>query len=62
MTDWLKDLLGINRYVLAWDFIAGRGTHLKGRDSRSDTKFYAQRLASGMNKIYGAGTHWIERV
>jgi hypothetical protein len=60
MIEWLKDALGVNKYALVWDFIAGRGTHLKGRES-PHTKRFAERLAAGMNRDYGAGTHWVER-
>jgi len=56
----IKDWAGINKYALAWDFIAERGTHLTGREAPY-TKWFATRMAAGMNKKYGAGTHWIER-
>lgn len=56
----LKDWAGINKYALVWDFIAERGTHLTGREGPYSKRF-AARMAAGMNKDYGAGTHWIER-
>lgn len=51
----LKDLAGINRYALVWDFVTVNGSHLSGREL-GYTKLHAKRMASGMNKQYGAGS------
>lgn len=66
MLDFLKDLLGINRYHVAWDH-EYRGVRVTG-DTKSTawstwpkSKVFAQDDADRMNRIYGPGTHWIER-
>lgn len=65
MLDWLRDLFGINRYTLVWDF-EHCGTHLKGKhDGRmlgGMSKRFARRMADQMNRAYGTDGHWIERV
>lgn len=61
MLECLKDWLGVNKYVLVWDFVTKNGSHLKGRDCHVGNKWFAQRMAAGMNRDYGRGTHWVER-
>lgn len=61
MWNWLKDVLGINRYVVAWNFTFPNGHKYVSRDARTNTKRGAQYVARGMNRDYGAGSHWVER-
>ncbi|RUM99048.1 hypothetical protein EET67_05265 [Pseudaminobacter arsenicus] len=63
--NWLRDLLGINRYEVAWSWDSGRDTPYTGstrqfKGCRPMTKRRASRLARQMNNDYGAGTHWVE--
>lgn len=65
MGERLRDLLGINKYALCWDF-EHCGSRLTGRnDFRTlgwATKRQARRIAAQMNRAYGTDSHWIERV
>lgn len=66
MREWLRDMLGINKYVLVWDF-NHCGAYLHGRNDCRHlgwlTKREARRLARQMDAAYGvANGHWIERV
>lgn len=65
MSEWLKDLFGISRYKLVWDF-EHCGTRLKGEhDGRmlgGMSKRFARRMVDEMNRAYGTDGHWIERV
>ena len=61
MRAWLRDILGINRYEIAWDF-DHNGTHLSGRyQSRycksGMSKRFAARLARHMNRKYKTTAH-----
>lgn len=61
MLGWLRDVLGINKYVLVWK-VPFKTWTMEGRDDDHKTsKRFAERMAAGMNRDYGAGTHWIER-
>lgn len=64
MLDWIRDVCGINKYALVWDF-EHNGIPLKGRHDGlrlgGMTKHFAQRLANQMNRSYDTDGHWVER-
>lgn len=64
MVEWLKDWLGINRYILEWKIQWPSGDWYLG--DTSDHKYIghftrrsANRLAREMNHAYGKDTHWV---
>ncbi|RRY11422.1 hypothetical protein [Brucella anthropi] len=65
MIKWLRDVLGINAYEIAWDF-KSNGAHLKGRHDFRNlggmTKNVAIETVRSMNRLYGEGSHWIELI
>jgi len=65
MIKWLRDVLGINAYEIAWDF-KSNGVHLQGRhDFRhlgGMTKNVAIETVRSMKRLYGEGSHWIELI
>ena len=64
MVEWLKDVFGVNKYAIVWDFMHC-GSHLKGRHDGQMlggmTKRFARRMANHMNRSYGTDGHWIEK-
>lgn len=65
MIKWVRDMLGINTYEIAWDFISN-GAHLQGRHNFRHlggmTKNVATETVRSMNVLYGDGSHWIEPI
>jgi hypothetical protein len=64
MLEILKDLFGINRYTVAWDF-ERKGIHLRGNYSgrfapNGMNKRVAKHIAASMNREYRTKGHWIE--
>ena len=67
MINWIKDLIGINRYKVCWDFNY-KETHLSGeydfidRSHNGLHKIVAKGVVQDFNKMYGPNSHWIERL
>lgn len=66
MIEWLKDVLGVNKYIVAWRFEGSEGYWHEGNSRgywslSSMSKRDAFWLARNMSGHYGGGTHWIEK-
>ena len=63
MLDWLKDLFGVNRYTVAWDFerngVRLQGVHETRYCGNGMSKRFARRLAHHMNTAYDIDGHWV---
>lgn len=62
MVDWVKDVLGINRYDIEYDFdfkgIHHTGT-FRGIGRRGMSLSSAMSVTKEANKMWGKDSHWI---
>lgn len=65
MIDWLKDIFGINKWVVCYSVpYPEMDWTLEGRSSMPCSRAVAKAVAHKMNNHYvkrGINTHWIER-
>lgn len=65
MIEWIKDVLGINKYVVSYlipnQLKSDPDWVLSGTGRFVGSKRVQELTAQQMNECYGEGTHWVER-